>query len=386
LYSATTLADLSTIPNDITIHPNSIRHSIKARRALYYICVQTKMPPPLNAFLENLLAEMDCDYQTLVLDKAVTPDLVLLQRIQAERERNTQTEANGNDRYVRRHHSQPIIGSYPWSSTKEPSRGSSRWDSGASSSSQFDGNNSDSQLMFPIRTSDDGTNYNPNTRADRWSVSRYHSDSLVSPRRSKDKVSLGSPAQSKNDPMLERKVSIKRTTISHLQSFDIESPPEMEMTWRQSGPSIRRRSSFRSLHKNRPSTAVQEMEIIWERENPPFAKPRAKTSDGGLTPNLKNVDESCNNQSTTPTTIRQCSSWISRTGTSILELFEAGILLVCGSFPPKLGQPGADDVHNNFDSCIRKFTILDLCGGDIAPACRQLEYDLTTLSMANLGI
>jgi hypothetical protein len=340
------------------------------------------MPPLLKSFLMNLLTETDCKHQTLVLDQAITPDFNLLETAQqAERERDHHTEANCIHRYLYRHHSQPSLRSDPWSSTsiRNSPRGFSRWDSGSSSSqcSQCVGQHSDLQLVVPLRTCDDRTNNSPTTHADRWSVSRYHSDSLVSPPRSKETISLATTTQSNNDQLSEKVTSIKRTKIALTQSVDMESPPEMVMRRRRSLPLEKQRSSLR---KKRPSTTVHEMEIIWERQNTSVEKPQGKTQDGGMTATTTTMDDSCKNQATT-TTSRPYLSWLICTEKSTFELLTAALLLVGNSFSPEvIVKPSADDIHINFDSCIRTFTIFDLCGGDIAPACRQLECNTSNIT------
>jgi hypothetical protein len=336
------------------------------------------MSPLLQSFLTKILIEMDCEHQTLVLDQAITPDFVLLERVRrAERNEKHQTEAFVIHRYVHRHHSQPILRSNQWSCPHKASKNWSRWDSGTASSG-FGGNNSDSQLKFPLRTYDGTTNYHPNARADRGSVSRYHSDTLASPRRFKEKVSLDSVTQHMHDQLREKKTSIKCTKFAQPQFLRTVSTPDMEMTWRRTGPSVRRRPSRNSVTKKRPLTTRQEMEIIWERQYPVVVRSNEKTGDSDVTPSTKTVDASCDNEATT-TTIGPCSFWLSCTRKSALQLFEAALFLVCDSFPSKVVKPSVDGFHNNFHCCMPSFTILDLCGGDIAPACRILEYDMTSL-------
>jgi hypothetical protein len=184
-----------------------------------------------------------------------------------------------------------------------------------------------------------------------------------------------------HDQLQETKTSIKCTKFAQPQFFGTVSAPEMEMTWRRTGPSVRRRPSRCSVQKKRQSTTMQEMEIIWERQYPVVERPNEKTGERDVPPYTKTIDESCDNEATT-TTVGPCSSWLSCTRKSALQLFEAALLLVCDSFPSKVVKPSQEGLHN-FNCCMASFTILDLCGGDIAPACRQLEYDMTSLLSAN---
>ncbi|KAG7352014.1 hypothetical protein IV203_008062 [Nitzschia inconspicua] len=268
-------------------------------------------------------------------------------------------------RILHRHHSQPL----PRTKRRVsfcPSSVSSRWDSGASPSAS-DGINSDPQLIFPLRTCDDQRYSNPTNRTDRWSVSRYHSDSLVTPRRPEEKLPLVRLLKSKS-------TSTKPECAGHSPekpSFS-EAQPEMEMTWRRSKPFVRRRSSLRSLPKGRPLPTVQEMEIIWERENSMVEKPDDELAmeEKYQTSDTTTGDNSAPVTSPKP---RTCPSMIfSLANTAMEELIDAVVLMMRDSLPPKVGDETTAIVSPRSNTS----TILNFCGGDIAPACQQLEYDM----------
>ena len=64
------------------------------------------------------------------------------------------------------------------------------------------------------------------------------------------------------------------------------------------------------------------------------------------------------------------SSILSVTGKTTLQLLETACLLICDSFPPKVG--GSDD---DGEDSAGGFFFDNICGGDVAPASRQqLEY------------
>jgi hypothetical protein len=327
------------------------------------------MAPLLGSFLADLLTETTCERPTLVLDNAVTPDFLLLETVR-QNEQRIQSKFKEPQRAVHRHHSQPIPRTKPWTSKKPPpasSKACSRWDSGASTS-DFDGHSSDPQLIFPLRTCDDQRYDIPSNHTDRWSVSRNHSDSLISPRRSKGKLSLDSFISKSKD------VPPKQAT----PSLDKNMPlAEMEITWRRSRPSIRRRSSTKSTLNKPKLPTVQEMEIIWEREHPSVEKEE-----------LVHPKENIHSSETKRTEIstkesqpkaRTCPTLLFCHGhTAMEELLEAALLLIYDSFPPKTEMCGislgANSHHPPPSS--NHTTILNFCGGDIAPACQQLEYDM----------
>lgn len=327
------------------------------------------MPPLLSSFLADLLIESDCKQSTLVLDKAVTPDFDLRQRVRQSERRILLS----SERSIHRHHSHPLLRtkpSWPSESTCPSSPPSnppiSRWDSGSPTSSGFDGNNSDPQVIFPLRTCDDQRYNNPMNRADRWSVSRYHSDSLVSPLRSKEKLSLDRPLK-KSKP----KAPFKAVPKKQNKVLPGEIHPEMEMTWRRSKLSIRRRPSLKQTNtKNRPQSTLHEMEIIWERETSSAAK--QKEEKQSIVRKIESSGHETLVRSRSCPSLRLCPG-----NTSALEdLLVAIMLLICDPSSSTENSCTSTTTSTHIIPSKSTTTIFNFCGGDVAPACHQLEYDL----------
>jgi hypothetical protein len=172
-------------------------------------------------------------------------------------------------------------------------------------------------------------------------------------------------------------------TITPLLAPKLRKPAEMQMTWKRSRSSIRRRLPARTASKR--VQPVQEMEIIWEREIP-YEKNNVTASDNQY--HHDDVDDdhhaeeaygcSTTKMTTPPHNLGnlafgmqflkcfECpSSFLSIASKTTLQLLETACLLICDSFPSKIEESADEEQENDF--------FFSICGGDVVPISPQLE-------------
>jgi hypothetical protein len=206
-------------------------------------------PPPMQHFFKTLLSGTECciESTSLVVDRATTPDDLLLKAMRRCTESNPKNEQRNT---IVRHHSHPVMYNvYALSAPLNPSR----WDS-SSQIVMHDAHASDSQLVDRTR-----------------GVSRYNSDPLVltAPQRSSDNV-----------PLIRYRYLSNNNThkIDHESSSTVTtSPCELPIEPVSTPEPKTGRNTMKKRKKTTPTLpTVQEQVITWKRTTTTTATPNKK--------------------------------------------------------------------------------------------------------------